>query len=125
MIDTYIDEAKRHSDLPSDRQLAKIMGVNPSTLAQYRSGRALPTDATMLHLSDLAGIPHDQALLDLALMRSNSEPARKVLLNLKKKLVTTACAVGLLTALTLTPSPASASPANAMNLQSFTVYYGK
>lgn len=122
MIDTYLDDAKRQAGLASDRALAKILSINNSSLNQYRTGRALPSDAIMLQIAELANIPADQALLDLAMMRSNSEPAKAVLLNLKKRL-TTACLAGAVMLSLTSPAPA-ASPCDQM-LHPSGVYYGK
>ena len=122
MIDSYLDDAKRISGLDSDRALAKAIGLTHSLVHAYRAGRTLPSDAVMLQIAELAKIPVEQALLDLALMRSNSEPAKKVLLNLKKRLVTAGCALAVAMALT-TPAHAANNCDNMLRRDC--VYYGK
>ena len=122
MIDSYLDDAKRVSKLQSDRALAKELGIGTTTIFHYRHGGAIPSDAVMLQIAELAKIPAEQALLDLALMRSNSEPAKKVLLNLKKRLVTAGCALAVAMALT-TPAHAANNCDNMLRRDC--VYYGK
>ena len=100
MIEQYLEGAKRHSSITSDRALAKAIGIAAPSLHQYKTGRALPSDAIMLHLAELAGIPATTALIDLAFMRSNSQTARDILVNIKKQLVTAVTVVIVFLSLT-------------------------
>lgn len=125
MIEQYLEGAKRHSSINSDRALAKAIGIAAPSLHQYKTGRALPSDAIMLQLAELAGIPATTALIDLAMMRSNSEIARDLLVNLKKKL-TTACVVAITAlALTNTTSPSPSTVDSQYSLHEYSIYYGK
>ena len=119
-IEEYLDLAKARADIKSDRQLGPAIGQSTQTVTHYRRKNAWPSDDAMLRLADLAGIPREEALLDLACWRSTSH-ARPTWQAIAAKLAAVAPAAFLTAVLpTLvaaaffagaTPSPANAGTA--------------
>lgn len=72
-IANYLDAARARNGIKSDRALSKILKNSPSTVYFYRRGVTLPNPENMIKLADLCGIERAQALLDLALLQSESE----------------------------------------------------
>ena len=75
-IDDYIDAARARAGLPSDRQLALTMKIDPATLNGWRMKRTWPADGQLFRLAELAGIDPKIALLQLNAWRTKSEAAR-------------------------------------------------
>ena len=115
MLHEYLERARVFSNFPSDRQLAINLGIKPPTLAQYRIGKVFPSDHTMIRLADLAGVPREQAILDLAAMRADSPESKAVYEGLKKKLLVAALASVVLIA---PASPAQAEISSIFSAQS-------
>jgi len=65
-----LNEAKKHSGLKSDRALDRALGMKAQMVIAYRDGTRTPSDATMVELARLAGVPAEQALVDLAIIRT-------------------------------------------------------
>jgi len=86
MISEYLDAARNNSKIQSDYALSKKMALSREYISQLRHGKSLPSDAVMLQLAELAGRVKEIALLDLAAMRASSEDARRVYVNLKKRI---------------------------------------
>ncbi len=77
-IDTYCDEAIKHNGLKSDSELARKLGFTSPAVSNFRTKRAWPSDQVMVRLADLAGIPAEEALLELKIWRNYDTPAGKV-----------------------------------------------
>lgn len=78
-LDDYIERAIRTCGLSSDRGLAALMKLSPSTVNNWRKHKAWPSEEVMLDLADKAGRDADIALLHLCLWRAHSERVRTVL----------------------------------------------
>lgn len=76
---SYMDRARAVARIPSDRQLAVALGINPNSLRQYRLGLAAPSPRVMLRLADLAGVPPELALLDRAAWQADDQDSRRVM----------------------------------------------
>ena len=74
-LDDYLDLAKDHAGLTSDRELARRLGKTANPCTQWRTRRSWPADGTMVKIAELAGVDPCQALLDLARWRTDG-PAR-------------------------------------------------
>jgi len=114
----YINAAKARAGFKSDRALGMALGGSVDLVAAWRNtARKYPSDEKMLRLADMAGIPRDQALLDLADWKAD-ETTRATWRLIRAKLASVAAAVLLVF---LVPSFV---PSGNVALGQ-TVYYGK
>ena len=70
----YAEKAIARYGLAGQNALAAEIGINKSAMSQLATGRTLPSEATMIKLADLAGLPKEEALIDLNLWRSKNNP---------------------------------------------------
>lgn len=91
-IDWYVDKARDHAGIRSDRGVGIALGGAPQLVSHWRTKRAWPSDETMLKLADLAGEDPESALLDLAIWRTYDTPAGKIYQKMANKLKTAAAA---------------------------------
>lgn len=70
----YAEKAIERYGLTGYNNLARELNMNKATLSFFRSGKALPSDDTMIKLAELAGMPKEEALIDLNLWRSKDKP---------------------------------------------------
>lgn len=81
----YAEKAIRRFSLTGYNNLARELGLNKATVSYFRSGKALPSEDTMVKLAELAGMPKEEALIDLNLWRSKDKPElQKIWLRLSK-----------------------------------------
>ena len=81
----YAEKAIERHGLTGYNNLARELNMNKATLSFFRSGKALPSDDTMIKLAELAGLPKEEALIDLNLWRSKDKPeVQKIWLRLSK-----------------------------------------
>lgn len=75
-IAALLDKAKVIHRLSSDYKLALVMGVKPTTLANYRNGKTLPDARVIGLICDLTG--DDAAILaaEIEEQRANTDEAR-------------------------------------------------
>jgi transcriptional regulator with XRE-family HTH domain len=71
----YVEQAKTRAGIPSDNQLARRIGITSASLCQLKQNRSAPSGKTTRALAELAGIPEDEAALDLAMWRAEREGA--------------------------------------------------
>lgn len=72
-IQDYLEAAREHQHLGSDRQLAKKLGLAGGAVHHFRTGKALPSPDTMVKLARLAGLDEQVALVELAFMSTEGE----------------------------------------------------
>ncbi len=72
-IDNYLDVAIKKNKLPSDRQLAKKIGINSASICAFRTKRSWPSDDTMVKIAGLADANIEQSLLDLNIWRNDGQ----------------------------------------------------
>lgn len=70
----YAQKAISRYGLVGQNALALEIGVNKSSLSQMSNGKILPSEETMIKLAELAGMPKEEALIDLNLWRSKNNP---------------------------------------------------
>lgn len=70
----YADKAIVRYNLTGYSNLARELNLNKATLSYFRNGKALPSEQTMIKLAELAGLPKEEALIDLNLWRSKNNP---------------------------------------------------
>lgn len=87
-IDFYINEAQKKQGVSSLNKLSPFLGITTSALANLKKQIALPADSTILKLANLAGIPAEQALIDVSLWRNKDNPeALAAWQRIQKKLI--------------------------------------
>lgn len=64
-IDRYLDDAKSARDIRSDRELSAFLTNYPTTVSQYRKGRAWPSVERMIRIAELGGHSPEEAIIDL------------------------------------------------------------
>jgi len=72
----YADKAIKGFGLTGYNNLARKLELNKATLSYFKRGKALPSEATMIKLAELAGVSKEKALIDLNLWRSKNDPSR-------------------------------------------------
>lgn len=70
----YAEKAISRYSLTGYNNLARELNLNKSTISFFRAGKALPSEETMIKLAELAGLPKEEALIDLNLWRSKNNP---------------------------------------------------
>ncbi len=70
----YAEKAIVRFNLTGYNNLARELNLNKATVSYFRSGKALPSEVTMIKLAELAGMPKEEALIDLNLWRSKNNP---------------------------------------------------
>lgn len=81
----YAEKAIKRYGLTGYNNLARELELNKATISFFRSGKALPSETTMIKLAELAGLPKEEALIDLNLWRSKDKPElQKIWLRLSK-----------------------------------------
>lgn len=75
-IAALLDKAKVMHKLPSDYKLALVMGVNLTTLANYRNAKTLPDARIIQQICTLTGDDPAVLLAEIELMRAKDEASR-------------------------------------------------
>lgn len=70
----YAAKAINRYGLAGNNALARELGVNKSSISQMVTGKIYPAESTMIKLAELAGMPQEEALIDLNLWRSKDKP---------------------------------------------------
>lgn len=91
----YMDLAKQNQGLNSDNKLGKLIGFKGSAISYWRTGKALPSDESMIELAKLAKVDPFVALLDLNSWRATGE-AKKTYKKMLEKISTAAVALVIL-----------------------------
>ena len=94
-LDWYIDAAKTRNGIASDNQLSRKIGINASSIFQWRMGRAWPKEEFMLVLADLAGVSEETALTDLHIWSAKSARTKEIWQTIARKVGTTAATLAI------------------------------
>lgn len=70
----YAEKAIVRFGLTGYNNLAREIGITKASMSIFRAGKALPSEETFLKIVELAGLPKEEALIDLNLWRSKSNP---------------------------------------------------
>jgi len=78
-VDDYVNAAMKTGKFKSERELSRALKLGPTAVNNWRTGRAWPSDKTIIQLAYVAMIstPED-ALIDLATWRSKDDYVRSV-----------------------------------------------
>ncbi len=70
----YAEKAIKRYGLTGYNNLAREIGVTKCVMSNFRHGKLTPSDETFLKIVELAGLPKEEALIDLNLWRSKNNP---------------------------------------------------
>lgn len=70
----YAQKAIVRYGLTGYNNLARELDMTKSAMSMLRSGKNIPSEETMVKLAELAGLPKEEALIDLNLWRSKDKP---------------------------------------------------
>lgn len=73
-FEEYAEIAIKRCNLKSYNKLSKELGINQPCIVNMKAGKILPSSRTMVKLARLAGVPEEQALLDLATWANQDKP---------------------------------------------------
>lgn len=121
-LDFYIEAAKFHSGIKSERQLCKMLRLSPTAITGYKKRNVLPTDETMVRLAKIAHLSPEQALLDLNMWRSQgqSKALYEKIAKILERSAVTAATISLLI------FPAfNSNAAQVSHERTASIYYGK
>lgn len=111
-ISEYIDTCRDLTRATSDSNLAMKIGVSRQLVAQWRKGRALPSDDLMVTLAKRAKLDPDEALILLNLWRSHGDAKARYARMLKKF-------SAIITLVLFLSSPLASTDANALSYNEF------
>ncbi len=77
-VKDYISEAQKKQGIPSNNKLAHALGITPTALSAIYKSKNIPSDETMIKLAELAGIPEEEALVDLSIWRAQTPKTKEV-----------------------------------------------
>jgi len=72
----YAEKAIERFGLSGYNNLAREIGITKCVMSQFRHGKSTPSEETFLKIVELAGMPKEEALIDLNLWRSKNDPTR-------------------------------------------------
>jgi predicted transcriptional regulator len=80
MISTVqmLDAARQRLGDVSDYRLAKVLGVNPNAVSNYRVGRSCPSNPIAMRLAALAGVDGLEAVVAVNIERAQTPEDRHV-----------------------------------------------
>ena len=70
----YLKLAINRQGLRGINALACELGIKSASMSRLNTGKSLPAESTMIKLAELAGLPKEEALIDLNLWRSERQP---------------------------------------------------
>lgn len=72
----YLRIAIRRQNLKNQNALAKELGISSASMANLKTGKKLPSEKTMLKIAELAGLPKEEALINLNTWRAKDDADR-------------------------------------------------
>lgn len=110
-ITALLDKAKDIHSLKSDYKLALVMGIQQSSLRNYRTGKTLPDERVITKICTLTGDDPDLLMAEIELDRAKTDEARALWGSIARRLAA-AAAAGIVSASvmagpTLPPKPAN------------------
>mgnify|MGYP000274788659 CR=1 FL=1 len=92
----YISEAQKKQNLYSLSKIAQKIGISANSVSVMYKNKTLPSEETLIKIADLAGIPREEALLDLSIWSAKSDDAKKTWEKIRTLLNTAALTLALL-----------------------------
>ena len=93
----YMSLAINRQSLKSNNALARELNINNAAMSALFRGKSLPAESTMIKLAELAGLPKEEALIDLNLWRSEKQPEVKTVWLRLSKMITKCIMFAILT----------------------------
>lgn len=118
----YVFEARKKQNIYSNNKLAKEIGIAGASLSVMMNNKTLPAEETLIKIADLAGIPREEALLDLSIWSAKSDDAKSTWKKIREMLKTAAL---VLTFASFYPLPTYQQSCNNAIKEQYTVYYVK
>lgn len=118
----YISEAQKKQNLYSLSKIAQKIGISANSVSVMYKNKTLPSEETLIKIADLAGIPREEALLDLSIWSAKSDDAKSTWEKIREMLKTAAL---VLTFASLYPLPTYQQSCNNAIKEQYTVYYVK
>ena len=109
----YVFEARKKQNIYSNNKLAKEIGIAGASLSVMMNNKTLPAEETLIKIADLAGIPREEALLDLSIWSAKSEDAKSTWEKIREMLKT--AALVLTFASLYTPPPSTSTKLQQCN----------
>ncbi len=72
----YTNKVIQRYGLRGQNAVARELGITTASMSKFMSGKIPPSEETMIKLAELAGLPKEEALIDLNLWRSKNDPKR-------------------------------------------------
>ena len=118
----YISEAQKKQNLYSLSKIAQKIGISANSVSVMYKNKTLPSEETLIKIADLAGIPREEALLDLSIWSAKSDDAKSTWKKIREMLKTAAL---VLTFASFYPLPTYQQSCNNEIKEQYTVYYVK
>lgn len=121
-FDEYTTRAINRYGLAGNNALARELGVNKSSISQMSAGKIYPAESTMIKLAELAGLPKEEALIDLNMWRSKDKPELQKVWQRISKMIGCLLMILLLSSICITScfardfTPVSPTPQDSINL---------
>ena len=96
-IAALLDKAKLIHKLPSDYKLALVMGVQQSSLRNYRTAKTLPDERVITKICELTGDDPAVLMAEIELERAKTEEARALWSTIARRLAAGAAASAMAT----------------------------
>ena len=91
----WLDRVKKEFQLVSDYKLAKLLGISPNRISNYRNSNIQMDDDLAMKVESLLGLPGGTVLLDMHALRTKCSPAAEVFRKISQKISTATMAVTL------------------------------
>lgn len=114
----YMLLAINRQGLRGNNALAREIGINSAAMSALYTGKSLPAESTMIKLAELAGLPKEEALIDLNLWRSAAQPEIQTVWIRLAKMISMLCFV---TYFSLNPKPTKANKELSFDNSTFKV----
>lgn len=108
-IASLLDKAKVIHSLKSDYKLALVMGIQQSSLRNYRTGKTLPDERVIGKICELTGDDPGILLAQIEVQRAKTDEAKALWSDIAKRL-TVAAAAGIISASVMAGPTLPASP---------------
>lgn len=93
----YTNKVIARFGLRGQNAVARELGIASSSMSNLTAGKILPSEETMIKLAELAGLPKEEALIDLNLWRSKNNPELNKIWQRLSKMVGCLSVFGVLT----------------------------
>lgn len=92
----YTKKAIARYGLAGLNALGRELNISSAAMSQLNTGKTIPSEATMIKLAELAGLPKEEALIDLNLWRSKDKPEVQKIWQRLSKMIGCALLVSIL-----------------------------